>query len=55
MSRRKVRQLFRQLWSNEDTRRNEVAARVLRGDHAWLERGIFGIVGGGVQVPSLTA
>jgi hypothetical protein len=41
MSRRKVRQLFRQLWRNEDTRRNEVAARVLRGDHAWLERGIL--------------
>ena len=43
MSRRKVRQLFRQLWSNEDTRRNEVAARVLRGDHAWLERGILNL------------
>jgi hypothetical protein len=43
MSRRKVRQLFRQLWRNEDTRRNEVAARVLRGDHAWLERGILDI------------
>jgi alkylation response protein AidB-like acyl-CoA dehydrogenase len=41
MSRRKVRQLFRQLWRNEDTRRNEVAARVLRGDHAWLEQGIL--------------
>ena len=41
MSRRKVRQLFRQLWRNEDTRQNEVAARVLRGDHAWLERGIL--------------
>ena len=41
MSRRKVRQLFRQLWGNEDTRWNEVAARVLRGDHAWLERGIL--------------
>ena len=41
MSRRKVRQLFHQLWRNEDTRENEVAARVLRGDHAWLERGIL--------------
>jgi hypothetical protein len=43
MSRRKVRRLFRDLWSNEDARRNAVAARVLGGEHAWLERGILDI------------
>jgi hypothetical protein len=43
MSRRKVRRLFRDLWSNEDNRRNIVAGEVLRGDHAWLERGILDI------------
>jgi alkylation response protein AidB-like acyl-CoA dehydrogenase len=43
MSRRKVRRLFRDLWSNEDARRNTVASEVLRGDHAWLERGILDI------------
>jgi alkylation response protein AidB-like acyl-CoA dehydrogenase len=43
MSRRKVRRLFRDLWSNEDNRRNVVASEVLRGDHAWLERGILDI------------
>ncbi len=43
MSRRKVRRLFRDLWSNEDARRNRVAAHVLGGEHAWLERGILDI------------
>jgi alkylation response protein AidB-like acyl-CoA dehydrogenase len=43
MSRRKVRGLFRALWSNEDARQNAVAAEFLRGEHAWLERGILDI------------
>jgi alkylation response protein AidB-like acyl-CoA dehydrogenase len=43
MSRRKVRGLFRDLWSNEDAQRNAVAAAVLRGDDAWLEQGILDI------------
>ncbi|HLY38689.1 MAG TPA: acyl-CoA dehydrogenase family protein [Candidatus Binatia bacterium] len=40
-SRRKVRRLFRDLWQNEDDRRNKVASHVLGGEHAWLERGIL--------------
>jgi hypothetical protein len=43
ISRRKVRRLFRDLWSNEDARRNAVASAVLSGGHAWLERGILDI------------
>src|SRR5215471_11849506 len=43
MSRRKVRRLFRDLWQNEDARRNAVASHVLVGEHAWLERGILDI------------
>ncbi|HJQ74470.1 MAG TPA: acyl-CoA dehydrogenase family protein [Gaiellaceae bacterium] len=43
MSQRKVRRLFRELWSNEDASRNRVASQVLGGDHAWLERGILDI------------
>ncbi len=42
-SRRKVRRLFRDLWRNEDALRNTVAAHVLGGEHAWLERGILDI------------
>jgi alkylation response protein AidB-like acyl-CoA dehydrogenase len=38
-ARRKVRRLFRDLWSNEDARLNAVAARVMQGTHAWLEEG----------------
>jgi alkylation response protein AidB-like acyl-CoA dehydrogenase len=43
VSRRKVRRLFRALWSNEDALENSVAAHVLQGEHAWLERGILDI------------
>jgi hypothetical protein len=43
MSRRKVRALFRALWRNDDARLNRVAAGVLGGEHAWLERGILDI------------
>jgi alkylation response protein AidB-like acyl-CoA dehydrogenase len=35
-SRRKVKRLFQDLWSNEDTRKNELAASVLKRDHEWL-------------------
>jgi alkylation response protein AidB-like acyl-CoA dehydrogenase len=35
-SRRKVRRLFQDLWSNEDDRKNELAATVLEGHHQWL-------------------
>jgi hypothetical protein len=38
-ARRKVRRLFRDLWSNEDARKNAVAQAVLQGEHDWLKRG----------------
>jgi hypothetical protein len=38
-SRRKVKRLFRELWGNEDVRKNQVAATVMSGAHAWLEQG----------------
>jgi alkylation response protein AidB-like acyl-CoA dehydrogenase len=41
MARRRVRQLFGELWSNEDVRKYKVAMRVLDGRHAWLESGIL--------------
>jgi len=40
-SRRKVRRLFRELWSNEDARKNSVASAVMKGQHEWLEKGIL--------------
>jgi hypothetical protein len=41
MARRRVRQLFGELWSNEDVRKYKVAMRVLDGRHAWMESGIL--------------
>jgi alkylation response protein AidB-like acyl-CoA dehydrogenase len=38
-SRTKVRRLFRDLWANQDARRNAVVASVMRGDVRWLEEG----------------
>jgi hypothetical protein len=38
---RKVRRLFADLWRNDDAMRNRLAASVMEGDHAWLERGIL--------------
>jgi alkylation response protein AidB-like acyl-CoA dehydrogenase len=40
---RRIDRLFADLWSNDDARRNAVAASVMKGDHAWLERGILDI------------
>src|SRR4029077_13625296 len=36
---RKVRRLFRDLWSNEDARKNRVAASVMQGEQVWLAGG----------------
>jgi alkylation response protein AidB-like acyl-CoA dehydrogenase len=41
-SRRRVRRLFRDLWSNDDALRYRGALDVLRGRHTWLERGTLG-------------
>ncbi|MGH7893483.1 MAG: acyl-CoA dehydrogenase family protein [Candidatus Binatia bacterium] len=38
-SRRRVRRLFQDLWSNEDAGKNELAASVMKGEHVWLEEG----------------
>jgi hypothetical protein len=38
-SRRRVRRLFQDLWSNEDARRNQLAASVMKGEHLWLAQG----------------
>lgn len=38
-ARRKVVQLFHELWANDDVRKYKVALRVLDGKHAWLEEG----------------
>src|SRR5262245_18554953 len=35
-ARPKVRRLFLNLWSNEDARKNRVAASVMRGEQVWL-------------------
>jgi len=41
-ARRRIRQLFRDLWRNDDSLRYRGALDVLRGRHAWLESGILG-------------
>ncbi len=40
-ARRKVRRLFADLWRNDDSLKNRVAAAVMTDRHAWLERGIL--------------
>ena len=41
--RRKVAQLFRALWANDDVRKYRVALKVLEGKHAWLEAGTLSL------------
>ena len=41
-SRRRVRRLFADLWSNDDERKYGVARRILDGRHQWLEEGMIG-------------
>jgi len=38
-ARRRVQRSFKDLWRNADDRKNRVAARVMKGEHAWLETG----------------
>ncbi|HXT52797.1 MAG TPA: acyl-CoA dehydrogenase, partial [Thermoanaerobaculia bacterium] len=44
-ARRKVRRLFRDLWSNDDSFKYSVGKAVLDGDHAWLEHLLIGLHG----------
>ena len=41
IARRRVKQLFRDLWNNDDAQRYRSALDVLEGRHAWLEKGIM--------------
>ncbi len=40
-SERKVRQLFRELWNNEDAFQNRMAASVIHGDYDWFAKGVL--------------
>ncbi|HUP25167.1 MAG TPA: acyl-CoA dehydrogenase family protein [Thermoanaerobaculia bacterium] len=42
-SRRRVKELFRALWGNDDAQRYELAQRVLAGDHVWMEELLEGL------------
>lgn len=41
--RRRVSELFRSLWHNDDRSKYAVGRTILEGDAAWLERGIIGL------------
>ena len=40
-SRRKVNELFRALWRNDDARRYRAGVKVMEGGHAWFETGVL--------------
>jgi alkylation response protein AidB-like acyl-CoA dehydrogenase len=42
-ARRKIRRLFREMWRNDDDRKNGVAAHLMNGEFAWLEEGRLGV------------
>ncbi len=42
-SRRKVKKIFKDLWSNDDDLKNKVAAKVMKGEEAWLEQGALSV------------
>jgi hypothetical protein len=41
-SRRRVRDLFRGLWRNDDYRKYQIGQQVLRGEQVWMEEGRVG-------------
>jgi hypothetical protein len=43
LARRRVDELFRALWRNDDASRYAVAQRVLAGEHLWMEEGLEGL------------
>ncbi len=45
MSRRRIGQLFHELWHNDDALKYRTAQRILDGEHLWLEEGILHAVG----------
>jgi Acyl-CoA dehydrogenase, C-terminal domain/Acyl-CoA dehydrogenase, middle domain/ACAD9/ACADV, C-terminal domain len=42
-ARRKVQRLFHDLWSNDDARKNRLAASVMKGEHRLLAEGALGL------------
>jgi len=48
--RRRIKQLFYDLWHNDDELKYKVALRILDGDHAWLEEGTMKVVGSSKDV-----
>jgi alkylation response protein AidB-like acyl-CoA dehydrogenase len=42
-SRRRVKRLFHELWSNDDARKNALAASVMKGEHPLLTEGIVNL------------
>lgn len=54
-SRRKVRRLFVDLWSNDDVRKYKVALGVLKGRQRWLEELLEGLEAGVDPAPAKTA
>src|SRR5690606_33087104 len=44
-TRRRVRQLFRDLWHNDDEGKYKLASSILRGEYPWLESGIIELKG----------
>ncbi|HVH65639.1 MAG TPA: acyl-CoA dehydrogenase family protein [Candidatus Acidoferrum sp.] len=46
-SRRRVKQLFHELWSNDDAYNYKAAQRVLSGIYAWTEEGVLDLYGSG--------
>ncbi len=50
-----MQRLFHELWRNDDALKNKVAASVMAGRQAWLERGIMdlGLEGDAFETRSL--
>jgi len=55
-ARRRVQQLFREMWRNDDARRYGVARQVFEGKHVWFEQGVMplGFSAEDLQPPSVT-
>jgi hypothetical protein len=46
-SRRRVHQLFRDIWANDDVLNYQAAQRVLGGAYTWAEEGVLDLYGAG--------
>ena len=50
-SRRRVRQLFHELWHNDDDFKYRVAKKILDGGHTWLEEGLLDVIPASLEPP----